>query len=321
MLEGAEVINIGTPLRFPRACLTIVREHRVEPFDVIHAIFAGAPGLVAAAAGRLLRVPVLVHLAGGELVALKQIGYGGALRWRSRTANRFTAANAASLTAASAPMLALAERNGMLARRVPLGVDLKCWPPREPRGRAATEVPRLLHIASINHVKNPELLVRAAALLRESGQALHVDMIGEDTRDGEIQRLATRLGIGAQVTCHGFRTQAQLRPLVEIAHVHVVSSFHEAGPLAMLEAAVAGVPTVGTAVGHVVEWAPDAAVCVDDFEPATLAAGLARVIADEPLRLRLAQAAQRRAIAENADVTARLFEECYASLTASDRSE
>ena len=129
-----------------------------------------------------------------------------------------------------------------------------------------------------------------------------------------MQRLAMQLGIDAQVTFHGFKTQAQLRPITDTAHVHVVSSLHEAGPLAMLEAAVAGIPTVGTPVGHVAEWAPHAAISVAGFDPASLAQGIARVIADEPLRLRLAHAAQRRAIAENADVTARLFEEAYARL-------
>jgi glycosyltransferase involved in cell wall biosynthesis len=314
-LEGAEVINIGAPLRFPRACMAIIREHRHDPFDVIHAVFAGPPAVAAVAAGRYLGVPVLVHLAGGELVADKAIRYGGALRWRSRSANRFALTNAALVTAASAPMLVQAQSHGITAQRVPLGVDLDACPVREPRTRTSTEIPHLLHVASINHVKNPELLLHAAALLRRSGCPLHVDMIGEDIRRGEMQRLAARLGIDAQVTFHGFRTQAQLRPLVEAAHVHIVSSFHEAGPLAMLEAAVAGVPTVGTAVGHVVEWAPDAALCVTDFEAASLATGIARLIVDESLRLQLAHAAQRRATTENADITARLFEDCYARLT------
>jgi glycosyltransferase involved in cell wall biosynthesis len=314
-LEGAEVINIGASLRFPRACMAIIREHCADPFDVIHAFFAGRPGLAAAAAGRFLRVPVLVHLAGGELVALENIGYGGKLRWRSRTALRLTLQNANLITAASTPMLALAERDGFRARRVPLGVDLDSWPVREPRARAPAEVPRLLHVASINHVKNPELLLHATAQLCRSGYPLHVDIVGEDIRGGEMQQLARRLGIDTRVTFHGFRTQAQLLPFVQAAHVHIVSSYHEAGPLAMLEAAVAGVPTVGTSVGHVVDWAPDAAIRVNGFDPAGLAAGIARVIDDEPLRLQLAHAAQRRGIAENADVTARLFEDCYGALT------
>jgi glycosyltransferase involved in cell wall biosynthesis len=314
-LEGAEVINVGAPLRFPRACRAIILEHRRDPFDVIHAVFAGAPGAAAAAAGHILRIPVLVHLAGGELVAFKHIRYGGALRWRGRLSNRFILGSAAQVTVASAPMAALAERHGIVARRVPLGVDLEAWPVLPSRPRASNDVPRLLHVASINHIKNPELLLQATALLRQSGYPLHVDMIGEDIRGGELQKLAARLNLDTQVTFHGFLTQTQLRPLVEAAHLHVVTSFHEAGPLAMLEAAVAGVPTVGTAVGHVVEWAPGAAISVDDFEPASLAAGIAHVLANEPLRLRLARAAQSRAIAENADITASLFEESYARLT------
>jgi hypothetical protein len=39
----------------------------------------------------------------------------------------------------------------------------------------------------------------------------------------------------------------------------VVSSRHEAGPVAVLAAAVAGVPTIGTCVGHIAERAPSAA--------------------------------------------------------------
>ena len=46
------------------------------------------------------------------------------------------------------------------------------------------------------------------------------------------------------------------------AHVSVISSRHEAGPVVALEAAAVGVPTVGTAVGHIAEWAPDAALAV-----------------------------------------------------------
>jgi glycosyltransferase involved in cell wall biosynthesis len=84
----------------------------------------------------------------------------------------------------------------------------------------------------------------------------------------------------------------------------------------VLEAAVAGVPTVGTAVGHVAELAPEAAVAVPCGDPVALAAAIARVLADEPLRLSLAAAAQRRAVAEDAAHTAAAFERLYGSAIA-----
>ena len=42
-----------------------------------------------------------------------------------------------------------------------------------------------------------------------------------------------------------------------------------------------------------------------------MACAVASVLANDDYRMRLAAAAHRRALAENADVTARLFEELY----------
>ena len=92
-------------------------------------------------------------------------------------------------------------------------------------------------------------------------------------------------------------------------------SAFEAGPVALLEAAVAGVPTVGTAVGYVEEWAPTAAVAVPVGDQHALAAELDRVLADEGERLALAVAAQRRARAHDADAMAAGWERIYADLS------
>jgi len=84
----------------------------------------------------------------------------------------------------------------------------------------------------------------------------------------------------------------------------------------LLEAAVAGVPTVGTAVGHLAEWSPSAALAVPIGDWAALAGAISRVLADEALRLQLAAAAQCRAVREDADHTARAFEAMYLRLVA-----
>ena len=78
----------------------------------------------------------------------------------------------------------------------------------------------------------------------------------------------------------------------------IVSSRHETGPLVLLEAAVAGVPTVGTAVGHLVEWAPAGATSVPVGDWAGLADAIGLLIEHEDLRLRLARVAMQRAVAK-----------------------
>jgi glycosyltransferase involved in cell wall biosynthesis len=317
-LLGATIHNIGDGWTRWRAIAAIVREHRRGRFDVVQAIFSGACSLIAVTAARLLRVPSAVHIAGGELVALDDIGYGGRRFWKGRLREAVTLRATGAVTAASAPVIDALRALGVQGRRIALGVDLHAWPARAPRPRMQP-CARLIHVASLNRVKDQATLLRALASLAAEGRAFTLDMVGVDTLDGAVQALATELGLGARVRFVGFRIQRELRPLLEAADLLLVSSRHEAGPLVLLEAAVVGVPTVGTAVGHLVEWAPSAALAVPVGDQVALAAAIAQVLDDDALRMRLAANAQRRASAEDADHTARAFEALYRELVAGRR--
>jgi glycosyltransferase involved in cell wall biosynthesis len=311
---GAMIHALGRPLTEARAVTSIVAEHRRRPFDLLHAFWAQWPGTVAGVAGRLIRRPVLLHLAGGELVALRDIGYGGGLKWRWRAAVRFALRSASRVSAPSGPMRALAQEMGCATTELPFGVDLERWPARPPRPRDRQRPARLLHVGTLNRVKDHSTLLEAAGKLQARGVSFRLDLVGEDILDGAIPALARRLGLGGTVAFHGYLLHGQLRPLVEQADLLLVSSRHEAGPMAMLEAAVAGVPTVGTAVGHVRDWAPDAAVAV----PVQDAEGLARetqaLLEDDARRVQLATKAQQRALARDADWTVHAIESLYGDM-------
>jgi glycosyltransferase involved in cell wall biosynthesis len=309
-LAGATVHNIGHGWTRLRAIATIRTEHRRAPFDLVHAIFSGSCSLVAVAAAKLLRLPSLVHVAGGELVALHEIDYGGRRKWKGRLREAVVLRGADVITAASAPIIDSLQALGVEAQRVPLGVDLRAWPPLAPRERSAKQA-RLLHVASLNRVKDQPTLLRALAALVDMGLDFEMDIVGEDTLQGEMQRLARQLGLEHHVRFHGFKTQRELRPIMESADLLVMSSLHEAGPLVLLEAAIAGVPAVGTAVGHFAEWSPSAALAVPVRDWDALANAIHRMLADEELRLRLARAAQRRAMLEDADCTVQAFQALY----------
>lgn len=313
-LAGTHIHNIGRPRTRARAIAAVLAAHRAGRFQLIHAIWSGACGQVAVVAGALLRIPTLVHVAGGELVALPQIGYGGLQTWRGAIGERLTLRAASCVSAASAPVVTAIAALGVHALRVPLGVDLSVWPAREPVRRLPRATARLIHVASLNRVKDQPTLLRAVAALTHEGVDFHLDIVGEDTLDGEMQRLVRQLGLVTRVTFHGFLPQRLLRPLIDAADLMLISSRHETGPLVVLEAAAAGVPTVGTCVGHLAEWAPAAAVAVPVADAPALARAIARVLGDEELRLQLAREAFVRAIAEDADHTARAFQEIYAAL-------
>lgn len=308
-LLGATVHNIGLRPRRVRALAAIAREHHDRPFDLLHAFWALPQGVIAGVAGRLFNLPVLLHLAGGEVASWPDIGYGDARTPRGRAWLRSAATAATAVTAASAPMLRLARSLGVEARRLPLGVALDRWPEASPRPRSAGPG-RVLAAGSINRVKDHATLLQAIALLQRAGAAIELDLVGEDTLAGSVQGLAQELGLSG-VRFHGFVSHTNLRAFFERADLLVVSSRHEAGPVAALEAAVAGVPVVGTAVGHVAEWAPHAAIAVPTADPEALADAIGTGLRNDALRLSLASAAQRIALAENADWTADQFLELY----------
>jgi glycosyltransferase involved in cell wall biosynthesis len=310
-LLGARVHNVGTTRGRRRRLLDwFSAEHRQAPFDLVHAFWAGA-GTYAALLGWRHRLPVVLHLAGGELISLPDIGYGGRCTLRGRLAGWMAMAGADRITVASTPMQQLAATRNVTADLVPLGVALDRWPQGSPRSRSASDPARLLHIGDLRPVKDQTTLLMAAAQLRAAGTSLRLDLAGLDTMDGAMQRLADRLGLTPAIRWHGMLGRGALRPLVDEADLLLVSSRHEAGPLAVLEAAVAGVPTVGTAVGHVAEWSPGAALAVPVRDPVALAEAIGALLADEPRRLALAREAQRRATHYDADFTAASFERIY----------
>jgi glycosyltransferase involved in cell wall biosynthesis len=315
-LAGARIHNMGSRQPRLRAVRSIYAMHRSAPFALVHAIWSGGGGQVAVAAAALLGIPSLIHVAGGELVALPQISYGGQLRWRGRLGERLVLRAASAITAASTPVIEMISRLGLTAERVPLGVDLDTWPARAPVRRSIGRPARLVHVASLNRVKDQETLLRALAVLTRRGASFEMDIVGEDTLRGEIQSLAGQLDLSARVRFHGFMTRRQVRPIVEAADLMVVSSRHETGPVVVLEAAVAGVPTIGTCVGHIAEWAPRAALSVPVGDWAAMAAAVVQLLDDEELRLDIAREAQRRALAEDADYTAERFRALYARLAA-----
>lgn len=314
-LLGATIHNIGTRPRRVGAVRTLLRLHRWKPFDVFQAIWAPGAGDVALAAARVCGRPVVVHVAGGELVWLSAAAFG-ARRLLRRAASRFVVRHADRVTAASSPMIRLAQRAGAMPVRLPLGVDTTQWAPSPPRPRDAGRPARLIQVASLTPVKDQLTLLRAVARLTREGHAVHLDLVGEDALQGAVHRAAEELGVKDRVTFHGFLPQRLAIPVVRAADLMVVTSLHEAGPVALLEAAAVGVPTVGTAVGHLVDLAPEAAVAVAVGDPEGLAREIAGLLQDDPRRLVIARNAQRIALREDADWTCARFEDVYAELAA-----
>ncbi|MGH7467544.1 MAG: glycosyltransferase family 4 protein [Longimicrobiales bacterium] len=288
--------------------LQVLREllqlHHTYDFDLWHALWMHPQGTLVGLAGVLTRRPVLLHINGGDLAALPDIAFGGRVTVRGRLWLRLAVAAAAHVTVPSFAMQRSARALGIAAEVVTLGVATDRWPVRLPRSRAPNEPARLLHVASLNRVKDQRTLLRALATLHGRGVPFLAHLIGQDTLGGAVQRLAGQLELDCCVKFHGALPHDRLRPFFDDAHALVLSSRHEADPVVALEAAIAGLPTVGTEVGHLVDWAPAAAVAVPVGQADALASALQTLLADDDHRLAIARNAQQRALALDADTGA-----------------
>lgn len=316
-LGGALIVDLGRPegvVRQHRALVQALK--RDGPFDVIHGHWALPAGLAAATAGRRLRVPSVVTFDSGEFVALPDLGYGAyglQQHPRQRLAVAATWRLATRVTVCTTYMERLARAHGVRPAIVPIGVDPAPFSPaNEPDGPPW----RLLHVANLNAVKDQATLIEAVRLVHEQIPAVHLDIIGLDTLGGAIQTRMEAMGLGDHVTFHGFQPMDVTATFYRRAHLFVLSSRHEAAGVATLEAAMCGVPTVGTAVGYVADWAPDRAIAVPPEDAPALATAIVALLRDPDRRRRIGDAARTWAVAHDVDWTAGQFEHLYETLAA-----
>ncbi len=283
----------------------------IGPVDIVHGLWLGAPGVIAAGAARIRGVPSVVSVVGGELAAIPDIGYGGALTWRGRRLARASLRLASWATGASGGTCNQLRAFQVGVDEIALGVDPAWTAPEQPLRPGPPF--RLLHVAHLNAVKDQATLIDAFAMLLRRVPAT-LDIIGEDTLRGRIQQRAEDRGVASSVRFHGGLPFADVAGHYTRAHVLVHASRHEGGPLVVLEAAMHGVPTVGTAVGHIADWAPERAVAVPVGNASALADGIAGLLADEERRRAMGRAAQVWARAHDADWTSRLLRSALRAL-------
>jgi glycosyltransferase involved in cell wall biosynthesis len=319
-LLGATVHDLGRaggPVGF-RSLLRarhLIRALRTcGPFDAVHGYWAVPSGLLAALAGRWLGVPTLATFDSGELVCLPSFDYGQQCTWRGRLAVTLTARFATRLHVCSHHMEALAHAAGLKPDRIPLGVDVHTF---ERRVEPLSGPPwRLLHVASLNRVKDQPTLLRALARVVQHVPDVHLDIVGEDTLGGIVQAQCSALGLDRHVTFHGFQPTDRLAAFYQRAYLLLLPSAHEAAGVVVLEAGASGVPTVGTATGYIADWAPGGAWGVPPGDDAGLAEAVLLLLRDPVRRQRMACDAWHRACVHDADWTANALEQLYAEMCA-----
>jgi glycosyltransferase involved in cell wall biosynthesis len=290
---GAETRGARRFALLNKAIRYIRREHRREPFDVAHAFWADEPGFVATTCGRLLRVPTIVSIMGGELVSLPEIQYGGQLsrlnRWMIRAALR----RASCVTVGSAYLEKMARLHRPVGdlRVQPLGVDTRLFTPcvgKRERESRLKGTPSLLTVGSLVPVKDHNLLLRTLSVLTRTMPEVHLHIIGDGSLRVDLKHLVTSLDLTAHVTFHGEIRHDDLPGYYQSADLLVVSSRHESQSMVALEAAACGCSVVGTGVGILPKLSPISGT-IPSGDPGALADRITTLIRDKELLRKLAE--------------------------------
>jgi glycosyltransferase involved in cell wall biosynthesis len=254
--EGVELWPHGVS-RVERGARWIYDLRRRPRFDVVWALWLRKSALWARTARRILGVPVLASVIGGEVSELPGIGYGEGGSRRGRWMIGGLLERAAAITVGS-PALAqvLAQKSPALASRIevaPLGV-----PPipmkSAPAWRAADPL-RLVAITRVEPVKAPDHLLETVAELHRRGRDVRLDIFGYTQNNdlGWLETKARSLGLEGRVRHLGLVRPEVVRSAYAEYSALIHASLHESQGMALIEAAVARLPIATTAVGVAAE--------------------------------------------------------------------
>lgn len=207
-------------------------------------------------------------------------------------------------------------RRGLAASRTAVirnGVVLdRLWPAQE-----RFPVPTVVCLGRLKRYKGIDLVLRAAAVLRDRGTTVNVAIAGKgDAREG-LERTARRLGIDAQVRFAGFVSDEQKRELLSRSWVHAFVSPKEGWGIASVEASACGTATVASDAPGLRETVRhgETGLLVPHGDVEALADALARLL-DPAVRDRLGRAARAMAEAYTWDRAALAFEDLLESVAA-----
>ena len=258
------------------------------------AFFSIPCGPIAYLLKRLLRIPYIVSLRGGDVPGY--LGQEFAFFHRiTAPVTRLVWRNATHVVANSEGLQRLASQAMPDTEIVivPNGVDFEKFVP----GNGSTQpVLSLLFVGRLHMQKGLDSLLHALSSLLPEDQNYRLSIVGDGPERGPLTQLARDLRLDDRVDFLGWIDRDRIPVIYAAADAFLFPSRDEGMPNAVLEAMAAGLPILATRISGSEELVVDREngllVAVDDIPAMTTALGL--IISDQTLRHRMGEASRRR---------------------------
>jgi glycosyltransferase involved in cell wall biosynthesis len=168
-----------------------------------------------------------------------------------------------------------------------------------PVAASPVEPPYALFVGRFALNKRHDTLIRCLAILTAEGVDLRLVLVGpaDDNRAyvSALRALANRLDVQDRLDIHAGRvSDSRLRELYLGASLFASASEHEGFCVPLVEAMAFHLPVVARAAAAVPATLGDAGLLIEGDDPLLMAAAIARLLRDEPLRRHLSAAGQLR---------------------------
>jgi glycosyltransferase involved in cell wall biosynthesis len=178
---------------------------------------------------------------------------------------------------------------------VPEGIDLKAW--RTLFSKHGTEPDpekfTVLCVCRLFPRKKVDILLRAAAVVRQRAPELRVRIVGDGPEKERLRRIWRREGLEEVVEWVGSVPRHRLAKELTAADAFCLPSVQEGFGIAYLEAMAAGLPIVAARAAAVPEVAPHALLAAPD-DVQSLAEALLALYESSELRERIGSAGRKR---------------------------
>ncbi len=232
-------------------------EHKSNPFDIIHSMWARESGFISAKLSRKFKIPMIANIAGGELADIKQINYGSRTTQLQKYFVDKTFSKADIIISGSdyitEKIYSYYDSSiTSKVRKLPFGADENIFVPAE--STQNEKQPVLINIANAVPVKSHETLFKALKIVSEKYPDVLMQCYGRQT-PGEkndknnLEKLAEACGVTGNVKLNGFIDYENIPQVLNNSGIFVLSSLYESQNMAIIEAAFCGLPVVATGVG------------------------------------------------------------------------
>lgn len=303
------------------AILTIINVHSKRRIGILYAVETGYAGLATTIAGKLLRLPVIVHAhcRRSEQLRRERYSYGGWSAWPywaiEKSIDHFVLTKATKVVVVSRDVedfvRKLGYRKSILIARS--GIRLEDYRGGYPKWRRILRIPHSSFVVGyygrLHYTKGVHILITAySEFSKLSSESTFLLIGGIGPASKSLESLVQKLNI-ENVRFLGYLPEVKsfLRSLT----VFVFPSFQEGSPFALLEAMAVGCPTIASDIPGITQMANGSAMLFPSGSVKGLVDALNRLRKDTSLRTELSRLAKAESSKYSLDeILKQIFDFC-----------